>query len=250
MAERVALVTGGASGIGRATALLLAEQGDRVLVADINADAAEETAAMLTAAYGNPAIGMRADVTDPAQVEQMVQRAVDDLGGLAVAVNCAGVPSALALVPDVSDELWQLTIGVNLTGVFQCLRAEIPAMLAGGGGAIVNVASAAGGMGVPGMSAYAASKAGVISLTKSAALENARKGVRINAVLPGTVRTPMLEGFVGGNEDALIGMGKTSPMGRLAQPEEIARTIVFLCSDAASYMTGHALAADGGSLAT
>ena len=243
---RVALVTGGASGIGRATAVMLAALGDQVAVADLDRDAAETVAAEL----GGGAIGIGVDVTDPAQVDAMVARTVAELGRLDLAVNSAGVPSALAFVPDVSDELWALTIGVNLTGVFHSLRAEIPAMLDSGGGAIVNIASAAGGMGVPGMSAYAASKAGVISLTRSAALEYARKGVRVNAVLPGTVRTPMLEGFVGGNEDALKAMGKTAPMGRLATPEEIAGTIVFLCSDAASYMTGHALAADGGALAT
>ncbi len=243
LAGRVAVITGGGSGIGQATARLMVAQGALVLVADIDGDAAHATAVEIGAE------AMRVDVTVPEDATAMVGRAIDRFGRLDIAVNNAGVSSAYARVPELVLEDWHRTIAVNLTGVFLCMQAEIPRLL-DGGGAIVNVASAAGMMGVPGLSAYSASKHGVIGLTRSAALECARKGVRINAVLPGTVRTPMLEGFTGGDEAVLEGMGRTSPVGRLAAPEEIAEAILWLCSDAASYVTGHAMAVDGGALAT
>jgi NAD(P)-dependent dehydrogenase (short-subunit alcohol dehydrogenase family) len=242
---KVAVVTGGASGIGQATARLFAAGGARVVVADIDGDAAAHTAASLA-----DADGIQVDVTDSAAAAAMVERAIARFGRLDCAVNCAGVSSAYARTPDLAIEDWDRTIAVNLTGVFLCLRAEIPAILESGGGSIVNVASAAGMMGVPGLSAYSASKHGVIGLTKSAALEFARKSLRINAVLPGTVRTPMIEAFAGNDESVLEGMGKMQPIGRMATPEEIAEAIVWLCSDAASFVTGHAMAVDGGALAT
>jgi NAD(P)-dependent dehydrogenase (short-subunit alcohol dehydrogenase family) len=241
----VAVITGGGSGIGQATAHLFAARGARVVVADINGDAAMQTAADL-----HDAEGVQVDVTDRAAAAAMVARAIERYGRLDYAVNCAGVSSAYARTPDLAIEDWDRTLAVNLTGVFLCMRAEIPSILASGGGAIVNVASAAGMMGVPGMSAYSASKHGVIGLTKSAALEFARKSLRINAVLPGTVRTPMIETFAGHDEGVLDGMGKMQPIGRMAAPGEIAEAIVWLCSDAASFVTGHAMAVDGGALAT
>jgi NAD(P)-dependent dehydrogenase (short-subunit alcohol dehydrogenase family) len=244
LAGKVAIITGGGSGIGQATARLMAAQGASVLVADIDGDAAQATAAEIGAE------AMLVDVTVSDDVASMVGQAIDLFGRLDIAVNNAGVSSVYARVPELAVDDWNRTIAVNLTGVFLCMAAEIPRLLDAGGGAIVNVASAAGMMGVPGLSAYSASKHGVIGLTRSAALECARKGIRVNAVLPGTVRTPMLEGFTGGDEAVLEGMGRTSPVGRLAAPEEIAEAIVWLCSDAASYVTGHAMAVDGGALAT
>lgn len=210
------LVTGGASGIGAATVELLRAQGHEVVVADL------------------PGL----DVTDEAAVDAFVA-AQAPLDG---AVNCAGTSGAYANVADSSSADWRRTMAVNLDGVYLCLRAELRA----GARSIVNVASGAGRMGVPGLAAYSASKHGVIGLTKSAALEVAKAGVRINCVCPGTVRTPMLRGFVGGDEAALEAMGRQAPMGRLGEPEEIAEAIAWLLSDAASYVTGAILSPDGG----
>jgi NAD(P)-dependent dehydrogenase (short-subunit alcohol dehydrogenase family) len=247
--DRVAIVTGGGSGIGAATARLLAREGAAVLVADLDGEAADQVASGIER-EGGRSVGYRADVTAAADVESMVARTLDEWGRLDVAVNNAGTPGTYAPLPEQDLEGWQRTVAVNLTGVFLCLRAEIAAMVAGDGGAVVNVASAAGLMGFANLPAYVASKHGVVGLTKSVALEYARAGVRVNAVCPGNVRTPMLESFVGGDEQALLGMGKVTPMGRLAEPDEIARAIVWLCSDAAGFVTGHALAVDGGVLAT
>jgi NAD(P)-dependent dehydrogenase (short-subunit alcohol dehydrogenase family) len=201
-------------------------------------------------ALGGAAVFVRADVTEPDQVAAVVSTAVESFGRLDVALNNAGVPGTYAALPDQDLADWQRTIAVNLTSVFLSLRAEIPAMLADGGGAIVNTASAAGLMGFANLPAYVASKHGVIGLTKSIALEYAKQGVRVNAVCPGSIRTQMLEGFTGGNEAALEGMGKMQPIGRLGTAEEVAAAIVWLCSDAAAFVTGHALAVDGGVLAT
>ena len=239
---QVALVTGGGSGIGAAAARKLAALGARVVVADRN----PEGAAGVAAEIGG--VGVEVDVTDAASVDHMVEVAVGSAGRLDIAVNNAGVSGVYARVGDSKIDDWVDTIAVNLTGVYLCLRAELPHLL-DGGGAVVNVASAAALMGVPGLAAYSASKHGVVGLTRSAALEYARKNVRINAVLPGTVRTPMLAAFAG-SDDALEGMGQASPLGRLAEPDEIADAIVWLCSPTSSYVTGHTLAVDGGALAT
>jgi NAD(P)-dependent dehydrogenase (short-subunit alcohol dehydrogenase family) len=227
----IALVTGGASGIGAATVDLLRRDGATVVVADVG---------------GSPPV----DVTDEQAVDDLVAGVVAEHGRLDVAVNAAGVPGSYAPVAEATTEQWRHTLEVNLIGVFFCLRAELRAMRGAGGGSIVNVASAAALMGVPHMAAYAASKHAVIGLTRSAALEVAREGIRVNAVCPGTVRTPMLEGFAGGDEATLTRMGRANPMGRLAEPREVAEAIVWLCSDAASYVTGHAFSIDGGVSAT
>ena len=179
----------------------------------------------------------------------MVAATVSAFGRLDVAVNNAGRTGTFAPVQDADPAAWQDTLAVNLTGVFLCLRAEIPGMLASGGGSIVNTSSGAGLMGFAGLSAYVASKHGVIGLTRSVALECARSGIRVNAVCPGTVRTPMLEAFTGNSEATLKGMGSAMPIGRLADPAEIAESIVWLASPASSYVTGHALAVDGGASA-
>ena len=246
---RVALVTGGASGIGRATARHLGREGAAVMVADLERSAGDLVVAEIEATGGRAAF-VQADISDPDQVVAMVAAVHEEFGRLDVAVNNAGTPGTYRPLTEQSLEDWQHTLAVNLTGTFLCLQAEIPALLDVGKGAIVNVASAAGLIGFAQLPAYVASKHGVVGLTKSAALEYARRGIRVNVVCPGNVHTPMLEGFVGGDEQALTGMGKMTPIGRLATPEEIAEAIVWLCSDGASFVTGHALAVDGGVLAT
>lgn len=246
---KVAVVSGGASGIGRATAELLAERGAKVVVADLD-DAQGATTVGRINALGGDAVFVRTDVTVPAEVEAMVATAVDAFGGLDIALNNAGVPGTYAPFTDQVLPDWERTLAVNLTSVFLSMQAELPAMLDRGGGAIVNTASAAGLMGFAMLPAYVASKHGVIGLTKSVALEYASKGVRVNAVCPGSVRTQMLEGFAGGDEAFLEGMGRAQPIGRLGTPEEVAAAVVWLCSDAASFVTGHAMAVDGGVLAT
>jgi NAD(P)-dependent dehydrogenase (short-subunit alcohol dehydrogenase family) len=245
---KVAVVTGGAGGIGRATAELLAAGGARVLVADVKDREGRETVERIVAAGGVGAY-RRTDVTVEAEVEALMAAAVETYGRLDIGVNNAGIAGATARVTELSFAAWRRTMDVNLHAVFLCMRAEIPRMLTGGGGTIVNTSSAAGLMGFPGMAAYVSSKHGVIGLTKTAALEHARDGIRINAVCPGGVRTPMLEAFAG-SEAALEAMGQTSPMRRLASPDEIAAAIVWLCSDAASFVTGTAMSVDGGVMAT
>jgi NAD(P)-dependent dehydrogenase (short-subunit alcohol dehydrogenase family) len=247
---RVALVTGGGSGIGRATVRLLAARGARVVAADIDHDNAVATVEGLG---DDVARAAAVDVTDPDAVEALLLEVVAAFGRLDVAVNAAGVSGVYNPVTEQSLDEWRRVIDVNLTSVFITLRAELRQMLAGGErstpGAVVNVSSAAGEMGVPGLAHYSASKHGVIGLTRSVALECARQGIRVNAVLPGIVRTPMLQRFAGGDE-GVDAMAKGSPFGRAAEPEEIAQTIAWLCSDQASFVTGHAFAADGGALAT
>jgi NAD(P)-dependent dehydrogenase (short-subunit alcohol dehydrogenase family) len=245
MSGRVAVVTGGGSGLGRACAHAFARQGASVLVADIDADGGEETVARID----GPAGFLRVDVTQPDQVEGMVANAVATFGRLDFAVNNAGMTGASAPTADYTLDDWNRAIALNLTGVFLCLKYEIPAMIASDdGGAIVNMSSGAGLVGFAGLPAYVASKHGVIGLTRAAALEYVQAGVRVNAVCPGSTRTPMLEGFMAGNEQIEKAMTAGVPLGRLGRPEEIAEAVVWLCSDAASFVVGHAMAVDGGSV--
>jgi NAD(P)-dependent dehydrogenase (short-subunit alcohol dehydrogenase family) len=248
LAGRVALVTGGASGIGRATALLLAARGARVVVADLDAEQGSGVVAEIAGAGGEAAF-VTTDVTDPVQVQAMVDAAVGRWGGLHIAVNNAGTSGTYAKLADQPLEDWNRTLAINLTATFLCVQAEVAALRDAGGGSIVNVASAAGLIGFANLPAYVASKHGVVGLTKSVALEVARKGIRVNVVCPGTVRTPMLRGFAGSDE-AIDAMAAPSPIGRAAEPDEIADAIVWLCSDASTYVTGTALSVDGGVLAT
>jgi NAD(P)-dependent dehydrogenase (short-subunit alcohol dehydrogenase family) len=240
----VAVVTGGGSGIGRATAHLLAARGANVLVADIERAHADTVAKEI----GDAATSMQVDVTNLDDVEAMVRQAVLSYGGLHIAINNAGTSGTFGSTADVDPDEWRRVVDLNLGGVFYCMRAEIPAILESGGGAIVNTSSGAGLMGFAGLPAYVASKHGVIGLTRAAALEYSAKGIRVNAVCPGTVRTPMLEAFTG-DESTLQAMGRAMPIKRLATPEEIAEAMVWLASPAASYVTGHALAVDGGAAA-
>jgi NAD(P)-dependent dehydrogenase (short-subunit alcohol dehydrogenase family) len=247
MNERVALVTGAASGLGRATAVAFAEAGASVLVADVDEAGASETVDQVVAADGE-ALFVHTDVTNPEAVNAMVAAAVAAFGSLDAAVNCAGTTGGGGLTADYEIDAWHRTIALNLDSVFYCLKAEIPVMLGQGGGAIVNVASGAGLVGFAGLPAYVASKHGVVGLTRASSLEYAAQGLRINAVCPGSTRTPMLEGFMGGDEKVEKMMRNAVPMRRLGRPEEIAAAIVWLCSDAASFVTGHAMSVDGGSV--
>ncbi|HZJ28289.1 MAG TPA: glucose 1-dehydrogenase [Acidimicrobiia bacterium] len=245
---RVALVTGGASGIGRASALAFADVGAQVVVADVDETGGGETVSLIEAA-GGEAIFVPTDVTEDAQVEALVAGAVARFGRLDWALNNAGTTGAGGFTADYDVEDWRRTIALNLTSVFLCLRHEIRVMAAAGGGAIVNMASGAGLRGFPGLPAYVASKHGVVGLTRASALEYGSQGVRINAVCPGSTRTPMLEGYMGGDPKIEKMMTRSVPLGRLGRPDEIAAAVVWLCSDAASFVNGHALAADGGATA-
>ncbi len=247
LAGRAALVTGGGSGVGRATVLELASRGVRVLVADIDGEAGDVSAQLVREA-GGIAVACVTDVTDVDQVDEMVHAALEEFGALDIAVNNAGITGPGAMTADYPIEAWRATMALNLDSVFYCLRAEIPAMLTGGGGAIVNVASGAGLVGFAGLPAYVASKHGVVGLTRAAGLEYARKGIRVNCVCPGSTRTPMLEAFMGEDEKVEKMMRAAVPLGRLGEPHEIAKSIAWLCSDEASFVVGHALAVDGGSV--
>lgn len=238
---KVALVTGGASGIGEATVRLFARGGAKVVVADINLEAAERVARALRA-DGAEAAAVRVDVGGPASVEAMVRYAVDHFGGLDVAVNNAGIGGASAPTGEYSVEDWRRVIDVNLNGVFYGLRYEIPELLKRGGGAIVNVASILGSVGFPGSPAYVAAKHAVVGLTKSAALEYATAGVRINSVGPGFIATPLLEP----HKELLKGIADMHAMKRLGTSEEVANLIGFLASEAASFITGSYHLVDGG----
>lgn len=249
LAGKVALVTGGASGIGRAAAVRLALGGASVVVADRDEVGGHGTVDLI-ADLGGLAHFCAVDVTEPGDITAMVDTAVTTYGRLDAAVNNAGMTGTYAPLGDQTLDDWNRTLAVNLTSVFLSMQAEIPAMLEAGGGAIVNTSSGAGLMGFANLPAYVASKHGVVGLTKSVALEFARKGIRVNAVCPGSVRTPMLEGFTGGDEGALQGMGTMQPIGRLGTPDEIGEAIAWLCSDAASFVTGVALPVDGGVMAT
>ena len=242
---KVAIVTGAASGIGRASARLFAREGARVVVADIDTEGGESTVGLVKDAGGD-ATFVRTDVAEPADVEAMVAAAIDRYGRLDFAHNNAGIVGAGAEIADMPIEVWQRGIAVMLTGVFLCMKYEIPRIREAGGGAIVNTSSGAGLIGFPGMANYVAAKHGVLGLTKTAALECATSGIRINAICPGTARSRMVEDWIGGDPAQEAMVAGLHPIGRIAEPEEIAEAAIWLCSDAASFMIGHALAVDGG----
>ena len=246
---KVALVTGGSSGIGRASALAFAREGAKVVVADVMVEGGEETVGMIKKA-GGEAIYVKADVSKAAEVEVMVNRAVATYGRLNCAFNNAGIEGTL-LVPtaDYTEESWDRVIAINLKGVWLCMKYEIPQMLKQGSGAVVNTASVAGLVGSRAGAAYGASKHGVVGLTKTAALEYAKAGIRVNAVCPGPIRTPMMERGIALRPEFEVQALATEPVGRMGRPEEIAEAVVWLCSDAASFVTGHTMAVDGGYVA-
>jgi NAD(P)-dependent dehydrogenase (short-subunit alcohol dehydrogenase family) len=223
---KAALITGAGSGIGRATALAFVREGARVLAADVSADAGEETVGLIRAQGGDAAF-MRADVSNPDDVQRLIRAAVNRFGRLDCAFNNAGIEGAVAPMHEYPDDAYHRVIAVNLTGVWLCMKAEIAQMLAQGGGAIVNTASGAGLRGSFRLSAYSATKHAVVGLTRSAALEYATSGIRVNVVCPGPVRTPMIERIMQ-DPELLARMPLLSPAGRAAEPEEIAEAVVWL----------------------
>jgi len=243
-AGKSVLVSGAASGIGRAAAIAFAAEGGRVAVIDRSEADGRKTVATIQES-GGEAIFIRADVSRAADCRAMVEAAVKAHGGLHVAFNNAGIERHGYATADVEEAAWNEVVAVNLTGVFLAMKHEIPALLASGGGAIVNTSSVGGLVGNPGLSAYCAAKFGVIGLTKVAALEYATQGIRVNAVCPGGTATPMLANWFQepGVEEHVKAL---HPLARWARPEEIARAVLFLASDDASYMTGHAMPVDGG----
>ncbi len=246
---KVALVTGAGSGIGRATALCFAREGARVVVADLVVEGGEETVRLIQQAGGEASF-VKVDVTQTAEVEALVQRCVALYGRLDCAHNNAGIEGVMAPTARYPEDDFDRVIAVNLKGVFLCLKYEIAQLLEQGtGGAIVNTASVAGLIGVPTIPAYVASKHGVVGLTKSAALAYARRGIRVNAVCPGVIRTPMVDRMVAEYPQAEARLLAEQPINRFGTPEEIAEAVVWLCSDAASLVTGIAMPVDGGYVA-
>lgn len=249
MEGRVAIVTGGATGIGRASALAFARRGARVVIADVNDDDGAETVKLVQAEGRTDATYVHTDVTDSNSVAAMVDAAVEAFDRLDFAHNNAGMSGVAAGVVECTEEQWNRTLALNLTGVWLCMKHEIPRMLESGGGAIVNTSSGAGLVGFAALPAYVASKHGVVGLTKSAALEFVRQGIRVNAICPGTTRTPMIEAYIGGDAGIEKMMTMASPLGRMATPDEMAEAAVWLCSDAASFVNGVALPVDAGAVA-
>ncbi len=246
MQGKVVLVTGGSTGIGRASSLVFAREGATVVVADINLAAGEGTACAIRDS-GGQAVFIAADVSKRGDVETLVNRAVGLYGRLDCAFNNAGIAGAIgSAVHDYSEDAWDRVMGINLKGVWLCLKYEIQQMLKQGGGAIVNTASIWGLVGAPGASAYVASKHGVVGLTRAAALEYATRGIRINAVNPGTIRTPILDPFIAADPEFESMITARHPIGRIGMPEEVAEAVVWLCSDAASFVVGQNLPVDGG----
>jgi len=245
MKGKVALVTGGGSGIGRATALLFAVHGAAVVVADKNSDGANETLEMIKKS-GEDGVAMQMDVSDEGQIKRMIDDTIKKLGRLDFACNNAGIEGETSTITECSNENWQRVLDINLRGVLWCMKYEIPEMLKNGGGAIVNMASIAGLVGFSGMPAYVSSKHAINGLTKTAALENAQQGIRVNSVCPGAIQTPMIDRSVGESPEARKDLEAQHPIGRFGKPEEVAEAVVWLCSDKASYVTGQTLAVDGG----
>ncbi len=246
--EKVALITGAGSGIGRASALAFAREGAKVAVADIVVEGGEETVRMVKEA-GGEAFFIKVDVSNATDVEAMVNTVVDTYGRIDCAYNNAGIEGRLASTDEYPEDVFDKVIDINLTGVWLCMKYELPHMLKQGSGAIVNTASGAGLIGVAGMSAYVASKHGVVGLTKTAALEYAKSGIRVNAVCPGLIQTPMVERITADQPQLGEALVAAEPVGRTGKPEEIAESVVWMCSDAASFVTGHAMSVDGGYVA-
>ena len=246
---KVALVTGAAGGMGRATAQAFAAAGAKVVAADIAADEGEQTAKLIRG-NGGEAVFVRTDVSDAADVEAAVATAVNEYGGLDCAANMAAIETETTFLADCEEATFDRLVAVNLRSIFLCLKYEIRAMLQRGGGSIVNIASTNSFRPLPKQAVYTATKHGVIGLTKTAAIEYAGKGVRVNAVAPGAIDTPMLRGAIAarGSDEAEV-ISRLSLVGRFGDPAEIANAVLWLCSDGSTYTVGHTLAVDGGYLA-
>jgi len=236
---KVAIVTGGGSGIGEACAITLADRGAKVLVADLHLDAAQKVAD----AIGSNAKAFAVDVSDPVACEAMVKAAVDEFGGLHVGVNNAGIGGEQTPIGSYSVEGWRQVMSVNLDGVFYSMRAELEVMIAAGGGSIVNMASILGSVAFPSSGAYVSAKHGVVGLTQAAAIDHATQGIRVNAVGPGFIDTPLLAALP---EEMLGALSEMHPIGRLGKPQEVAELVAFLASDRASNTTGAYYLTDGG----
>jgi NAD(P)-dependent dehydrogenase (short-subunit alcohol dehydrogenase family) len=245
-AGKVAFVTGAGSGIGRATALAFARAGAGVVVADMAEQANQETARLIEE-QGGRALAVRCDVTRVQDVQAALAKTAEAFGRLDFAFNNAGIePRKPAPTAEYDEQEWARIIDVNLRGVFLCMKYEIPLILKHGGGAIVNTSSGAGIIGIKGSPAYTAAKHGVIGLTRAGALDYAGQNIRINAVCPGYIDTPMMGRFTGGTSEGRAKVINEEPIGRMGKPEEIAATVLFLCSDAAGFVVGHAMVVDGG----
>ncbi len=245
---KVSLITGGGSGIGKASALAFAREGSKVVVADVNVEGGEQTVRLIQDT-GGEATFVRADVSNSGDVSDMVSHAVQTYNRLDCAFNNAGISGGRGRIHEYTEDDWSRVLNINLTGVWLCMKYEIIQMLKQGGGAIVNTASVMGLVGGSRSPAYGATKHGVVGLTKTGAVDYAQEAIRINAVCPGYIRTPMIEQSILSDPVAEERVVSRHPMHRLGTPEEIAEAVVWLCSDAASFVTGHAMTVDGGYVA-
>ena len=241
---KVAVVTGAGSGIGQAIAIVMAKEGAKVVVADIMSEGGEATVQQIKEASGN-AIFVKVDVSQEADIQMMVNKTVETYGRIDCAVNNAGIDGDTALTADCTRENWDRVIGINLTGVFLGVKYQVLQMLKQGGGAIVNISSTMGVVAHQNVPAYVASKHGILGLTKSTALGYVRENIRVNAVCPGNTRTAILDHVMQRMPEVYEALMAATPIGRLAEPEEIANAVVWLCSDRASFVTGHAMVVDG-----
>lgn len=241
--NKVAIVTGGSFGIGRAAAIAFAERGAKVVIADVVEN--NETLEAIRKLNGD-AILVKCDVSKEQDIKDLVRQTIAKYGRLDYAFNNAGVEGASAITHECTVENWDRTTGINLKGIWLCMKYEIPEMLKQGKGIIVNNASIAGLVGFPNIPAYVASKHGVVGLTKNAALEYAKQNIRVNAICPGVIRTPMIDRFTGKDKEVEKQFAAQEPVGRLGEPGEVADAVMWLCSDSSSFVTGTALPVDGG----